>query len=259
MATHASASAHSGARSDSDSSKKAACTHPRAWQGMCMLCGAKVSNQRVQESSGISLTQESADAARLAADKKLLAARKLCLVLDMDETLIHTQPTPLLDAQGKPLYQHEFTLGASEKHYIFVRPHLARFLRGLSAEYDMRLYTSGTRQYADVVLGFIDPDRTAFCGSQAVITRDENPQQFTSVRTAGAAARELPGKVISGEPAERVLVTQKKILPSFGTQACVVVVDDREDVWESDNANLLCIFPCLPCTQHCIDLVWFDV
>lgn len=259
-------------------SKPKHCTHPTAWNGMCMLCGAFVSNTsaRVDDSCGISLSHDRAAELRQRVDSALLASRKLRLILDLDETLIHTRPLPpgtapdtpdtttakkdkeegngkeqdaseTSDAPTKLPETTTIQLPDGTMHLLAVRPHLAEFLARTSREFELRLYTSGVRCYADAVLRVIDPTGVYFGHGAAVISRNDNPQRFCERRSAGGAGGYdvLPRNTFTKESTETVVVNRKEIVPSLGSPLFAVVVDDRDDIWGKNAANLLQIFPCL--------------
>lgn len=264
------------------------CAHPTAWNGMCMRCGAFVTNTaaRVDDSRGFSLSHDRATELRQRVDSTLLASRKLRLILDLDETLIHTRPLPpsagTPDAAPTPSTtttstttptksnKDESKEGTTEtpmtlpetatiqlpdgtRHLLAVRPHLAEFLARTSREFELQLYTSGVRCYVDAVLRVIDPAGTYFGRGAAVISRNDNPPRFCERRAVGGSDTDdvLPSKTFTKESRETVMVNRKEIVPSLGSPLFAVVVDDRDDIWGKNAANLLQIFPCsFPSSVH---------
>lgn len=69
------------------------------------------------------------------------SVRKPCLVLDMDETLIHTQ------------------FNASGTHTVLHRPGLADFLASMDEVFELIVFTAGSARYAEAVMNAIDPNR----------------------------------------------------------------------------------------------------
>ncbi|KII63201.1 CTD small phosphatase-like protein [Thelohanellus kitauei] len=90
---------------------------------------------------------------------KNVQGSKQCLVVDLDETLIHSallKPLPY----SKPDY--EFTLeikDEAKRIYLYCRPFLQEFLAYIKTRYECVIFTAGIEIYADVVLDYIDPDR----------------------------------------------------------------------------------------------------
>lgn len=112
--------------------------------------------------------------------------RKLALILDLDNTLVHACPAPYLD-EGEPtgmednMHYIRFTeqvlapgggktkFTDKQAHYIKLRDSLTEFLAEASKEYQLSVYTHGTRAYAEAVVSKLDPDRTLF--SNRIVSR----------------------------------------------------------------------------------------
>ena len=82
--------------------------------------------------------------------------KKALLVLDMDETLLHTA------REGEVLPRSPDTdcfapkLGTSLP--VFKRPGVDQFLKEVAAEYEVAVWTAGIKEYAEPVLDWIDPN-----------------------------------------------------------------------------------------------------
>ena len=74
---------------------------------------------------------------------------KKTLILDMDETLIHTSDFPPHSSV------ESFSVNANK--YIFKRPGLDRFLTETTKIFDTFIFTAGTKNYADPILDHICP------------------------------------------------------------------------------------------------------
>lgn len=172
----------------------------------------------------------SADQARQAEDegkRRLLASKKLSLVVDLDQTIIHATVDPTV-AEWKqdpknPNYQslqdvREFQLlddgpgGRGTWYYIKFRPGLQGFLENMARLYEMHIYTMGTRAYAQHIAQLVDPERKIF--GDRILSRDES---------GSLVAKDL-----------------QRIFPV--DTSMVVVIDDRADVWNW-NANLIKVTP----------------
>eukprot|EP00768_Dysnectes_brevis_P006111 gnl/Dysnectes_brevis/4694_a6428_816.p1 GENE.gnl/Dysnectes_brevis/4694_a6428_816~~gnl/Dysnectes_brevis/4694_a6428_816.p1 ORF type:complete len:343 (+),score=25.74 gnl/Dysnectes_brevis/4694_a6428_816:146-1174(+) len=83
---------------------------------------------------------------------------KRLLVLDLDETLIHTSsrriPNPdfVLSIQG-------MTRSRDQKLYVLQRPGLDQFLKHVGQRFEVSLFTFGREEYANAVVDFFDRDR----------------------------------------------------------------------------------------------------
>jgi RNA polymerase II subunit A small phosphatase-like protein len=78
---------------------------------------------------------------------------KICLVLDLDETLIHSCFVPIRNPD------FEFSFGPDDNQvpvFVLVRPGARQFLRELGNLYELVVFTASVRAYADRVVDFID-------------------------------------------------------------------------------------------------------
>lgn len=161
------------------------------------------------------------------AKRRLLAARKLSLVVDLDQTVIQAcvEPTigewmrnpenPNHDAvkDVREFQLVEDSLGSRGCwYYIKLRPGLKNFLESMSKLYEMHIYTMGTRGYAQKIAEIIDPGGKYF--GNRILSRDES---------GSLVAKSL----------QRLFPVDTKM---------VVIIDDRGDVWKW-NDNLIKVTP----------------
>lgn len=80
------------------------------------------------------------------------------LVLDLDETLVHST----LDGSCSPpdFIFHVEVGGTRHEVAVRQRPHLATFLQGVSALYEVVVFTASQAVYAEQLLDLVDPHRT---------------------------------------------------------------------------------------------------
>jgi hypothetical protein len=86
--------------------------------------------------------------------------RKL-LVLDLDETLIHatTQShlfTPISTRIVPSLRIEVEVLGHPVLYYIYIRPHVRKFLNLVSQWFDLAIYTASVQEYADPIIDYLE-------------------------------------------------------------------------------------------------------
>ncbi|CAB4406829.1 unnamed protein product [Rhizophagus irregularis] len=208
------------------------CSHSIQLHGLCALCGTDITTtdhngieyaQRATISMahnvfGLTVSLNEAERLEKETSRRLLEERKLSLIVDLDQTLIHATIDPTVEEwikDGNDVAEdvRKFTLPDSPiVYYIKLRPGLKEFLRSVSKIYEPHIYTMGTRNYASAVANVIDPDNTIF--NERILSRDE-----------------------SGS------MTQKDIRRLFPCDnSMVVVIDDRADVW-SWSPNLIKVHP----------------
>lgn len=83
-------------------------------------------------------------------------ANKITLVLDIDETLIHSSLVPMPEAEFHFWVSNEIS---SYDIYVCVRPGVNEFLLTLSKYYELVAFTSSNKPYADQIIDHIDPNR----------------------------------------------------------------------------------------------------
>ncbi|BAM41589.1 RNA polymerase II carboxyterminal domain phosphatase [Theileria orientalis strain Shintoku] len=85
-----------------------------------------------------------------------LVSKRKTLVLDLDETLIHSS--------FEPIENYSFTLpimqdGVEKKIYVGKRPFVDEFLKTTSKIYDIVIFTAGLKSYADPVIDQLDVNK----------------------------------------------------------------------------------------------------
>jgi RNA polymerase II subunit A C-terminal domain phosphatase len=181
-----------------------ACGHEIQFQGLCAICGRDMTEvnwaaeSRDTERAPINMThdQTSLTVSELQAtraehelQRRLLRQRKLSLVVDLDQTIIHACIEPTIGEWQRdptnPNYEavkdvRSFQLNDDGprglatgcSYYIKLRPGLLDFLTKISEMYELHVYTMGTRAYAKNIAALVDPDTKLF--GNRVISRDEN-------------------------------------------------------------------------------------
>lgn len=222
-----------------------ACQHPVQISGLCAICGKDVtevdwSTERSEKDRApinmthdqVSLTvsHQLAQKVELEAQARLLEQKKLSLVVDLDQTIIHACIDPTVgewqkdptnpnyaavaDVQSFQLNDDGPRGGATGcSYYIKMRPGLRAFLEHISQLYELHVYTMGTRAYAMNIAKIVDPDQKLF--GNRIISRDEN---------GSMTAKSL-----------------QRIFPV--SQQMVVIIDDRADVWPRNRPNLIKVVP----------------
>lgn len=205
------------------------CKHDIQFGNMCANCGKDltglVSYNATQSATDRATTNivhgrqdlliSAGEAARVDEEgkRRLLDSRRLSLVVDLDQTIIHASVEPTIaewqNDPSNPNYEalkdvQKFQLDDDKPntwYYIKPRPGLKRFLSTLSEIYEMHIYTMGTRAYAENVAKIIDPEQKIF--GDRILSRNES---------GSMTAKNL----------KRLFPVDTKM---------VVIIDDRADVW----------------------------
>lgn len=208
------------------------CTHETQFGGLCVNCGEDMTEidyltkEANSERATVNMTHDNVallvskkEAIRAEEDSKqrLLNAKKLSLIVDLDQTVIHTTCERTIaewkedpnnpnyeavkDVQGFQLADDNVAHVAANWYYVKMRPGLADFFENMSKLYEMHIYTMATRAYAQEVARIIDPQRKYF--GDRILSRDEN---YTDK-----------------------LKSLHRLFPNNTDLA--VIIDDRADIW----------------------------
>lgn len=85
------------------------------------------------------------------------SSSKQLLVLDLDETLIHSD----LDLKYS-CHDHYLKVTEEREVAVNIRPHLVMFLNDISEHFELIIYTASNSNYADPIIDFIEKDRKYF-------------------------------------------------------------------------------------------------
>lgn len=102
--------------------------------------------------------------------KRLLQDRKLVLLVDLDQTVIHTTNDNVPN-NVKGIYHFQLYGPHSPWYHTRLRPGTAEFLKRMSQSYELHICTFGARNYAHMIAQLLDPDGKFF--SHRIISCDE--------------------------------------------------------------------------------------
>lgn len=204
-----------------------ACDHAVQFAQMCANCGKDMTEvdyntvetdtnratvNTVHGHTSLLISEAEANKSDQEAKRRLLSARKLSLVVDLDMTVIQaTVDSTIGEWQSDPDNPNHHALtdvrsfnlrGDFYTYYIKPRPGLQTFLDSMARHYEMHVYTAATRDYAEEIAKIIDPDGKYF--ADRILSRDE-----------------------SGNKSYKSL---KRLFPVDTNM--VVIIDDRGDVWQ---------------------------
>ncbi|XP_064542540.1 RNA polymerase II subunit A C-terminal domain phosphatase [Drosophila montana] len=200
------------------------CIHTTVIKDMCADCGADLrqnDNGQTSEASvpmvhtmpDLKVTQKLAQKLGHDDTRRLLADRKLVLLVDLDQTVIHTTNDTVPD-NIKGIYHFQLYGPQSPWYHTRLRPGTAEFLERMSQLYELHICTFGARNYAHMIAQLLDPDGKFF--SHRILSRDEcfNATSKTD--------------------------NLKALFPNGDSMVCII--DDREDVWNMAS-NLIQVKP----------------
>ncbi|GFN89852.1 RNA polymerase ii subunit a c-terminal domain phosphatase [Plakobranchus ocellatus] len=195
------------------------CSHPTIMKDMCAECGMDLRETlglpgdrkttgtatvaMVHSIPELIVSQEQAIEIGKEDENRLLKHRKLVLLVDLDQTLIHTTNDNIPpNLKGVKHFQLWHGKGYMWYHTRF-RPFTQRFIEAVSKMYELHICTFGVRMYAHIIARLLDPDEKYF--SHRILSRDECFDAMS--KTANL----------------------KALFPCGDKTVCII--DDREDVW----------------------------
>ncbi|KAI5187599.1 RNA polymerase II subunit A C-terminal domain phosphatase [Nematocida homosporus] len=200
------------------------CKHPIRIHGLCGCCGAEIesgSEERLytvlHNNSSVLLNVSEAARVNEASYERLMREGKMVLLLDLDQTVIHTSITRKFSKYfqdlskypvGKPSSREEQAIREVLEinvdgftYYVKLRDGLRRFLAKAAEYFEIHIYTMGNRPYGTKMAEVLDRDKKIF--GNRIVTRDDN---------LGCFEKDLA-----------------RIFPTNTRN--VVILDDRMDVW----------------------------
>uniref|UniRef100_A0ACD5WWV0 Uncharacterized protein n=1 Tax=Avena sativa TaxID=4498 RepID=A0ACD5WWV0_AVESA len=183
-------------------------------------------------------------ARRIMEQHNMFSARKLCLVLDLDHTLLNSAKFIEVDPIHEEILRkkEEQDRERPERHlfrfhhmqmWTKLRPGIWNFLEKASKLYELHLYTMGNKLYATEMAKVLDPTGALFAGR--VISRGGDGN-----------SRGGDGDTFDGD--DRV-PKSKDLDGVLGMESAVVIIDDSVRVWPHNKNNMIVVerytyFPC---------------
>ncbi|OAG29551.1 RNA polymerase II subunit A C-terminal domain phosphatase [Nematocida displodere] len=198
------------------------CLHSVQVHGLCAHCGQEVSKKgaplfvALHNNTGVLFSVEEAERHNEASYARLTGEKRMILLLDLDQTIIHTsilkrfskyyeelvsQP-PIRETREERAIREVKEISIDGfKYYVKLRDGLECFLARANEYFEIHVYTMGNRPYGEAIARIIDPERKYF--GTRIVTRDDN---------LGCFEKDL-----------------KRLFPTNSKN--VVILDDRPDVW----------------------------
>ncbi|KAG9355473.1 hypothetical protein JZ751_000311 [Albula glossodonta] len=196
------------------------CSHPIVMKGLCAECGqdlTQLQNKNGKQQVPIStatvsmvhsvpelmVSSEQAEQLGREDQQRLHNNRKLVLMVDLDQTLIHTTEQHCQRMSNKGIFHFQLGRGEPMLH-TRLRPHCKDFLEKIAKLYELHVFTFGSRLYAHTIAGFLDPEKKLF--SHRILSRDECIDPYSKTGNL------------------------RNLFPCGDSMVCII--DDREDVWK---------------------------
>ncbi|NWU72537.1 CTDP1 phosphatase, partial [Pterocles burchelli] len=196
------------------------CSHPVVMKGLCAECGQDLTQIRskngkqnmplstatvsmVHSVPELKVSSEQAEQLGREDQQRLHRSRKLVLMVDLDQTLIHTTEQHCQQMSNKGIFHFQLGRGEPMLH-TRLRPHCKEFLEKIAKLYELHVFTFGSRLYAHTIAGFLDPEKKLF--SHRILSRDECIDPFSKTGNL------------------------RDLFPCGDSMVCII--DDREDVWK---------------------------
>ncbi|KAF0701091.1 Aste57867_8388 [Aphanomyces stellatus] len=198
------------------------CPHDVLQGNMCLMCMYKFEDGAehtvkviLNDGQVVHVSQSQAKEMDNNNMTRMLKTQKLTLALDLDHTLLHAvrleDVTDNIDNYGDDIIHFQIP-GIPTPHVLKLRPGLKTFLEDLCSQYELWIYTHGTRNYAEKIAEIIDPEQKIF--GARIISRSDTP-----------------------DIAHKAL---KFLFPSCD-DSMIIVLDDRIDVWKENYENVFII------------------
>lgn len=212
------------------------CTHPVRVHGLCARCGQEVAGKKtglytiLHGNTNVLLSGKEAERINEENYKSLSEHKKMILLLDLDQTIIHTSMSKqfaayfeellsIPPAEGQAASEEEQIIRSIHRiridgynYYVKERDHLQWFLKEAAEHFEIHVYTMGNKKYALEISEILDKKKALF--GDRIVTRDDNFGSFDKDIT--------------------------RLFPKNSRN--VVILDDRPDVWKFSR-NLLPIRP----------------
>ncbi|XP_052326192.1 RNA polymerase II subunit A C-terminal domain phosphatase-like isoform X2 [Oncorhynchus keta] len=196
------------------------CSHPVVMKGLCAECGQDLT--QMQSNNGrqqahistanvsmvhsvpeLMVSSEQAEQLGREDQQRLHRNKKLVLMVDLDQTLIHTTEHHCQRMSNKGIFHFQLGRGEPMLH-TRLRPNCKDFLEKIAQLYELHVFTFGSRLYAHTIAGFLDPEMKLF--SHRILSRDECIDPFSKTGNL------------------------RNLFPCGDSMVCII--DDREDVWK---------------------------
>ena len=97
-------------------------------------------------------------------NETLANAKKLkTLVIDLDETLVHSKIDPFTDGKSDIILEIKDSENENKMIHVLIRPGVENFLKKMSEFYELAVFTASLSVYADKLLDVLDKQKKFIC------------------------------------------------------------------------------------------------
>ena len=209
------------------------CKHEMFYCDLCAKCGYKKTEKDELMTFGFmkndfSYTKEKALSMEKAKVDDYLTAKKLILLLDLDNTILHCCSTLISGEKLKNLnekymeYISKIPIKNNINRYdsilIKFRPYLRTFFKNIKNKYEIFVYTQATKEYATSIIQYVNTNfEKDILSISRMIPRSLNEDGFAENKSI-----------------KNVFPTQEKM---------ILIIDDNKDVWKESGNNFIYIYP----------------
>lgn len=165
--------------------------------------GAAATISMIHKVPDLKMTFQEAEKLCIKERDQLLRQRKLDLLVDLDQTVLHTTNFSNYYPSSPDVIAYQLNHRIAQTFYTKLRPGLKEFLTNLLPYYRFHIITFGERLYAHTMAKLIDPDEKFFY--DRILSRDESLDPTRKTANLNA------------------------LFPCGDSMVCII--DDREDVW----------------------------
>ena len=209
------------------------CKHEMFYCDLCAKCGYKKTEKDELMTFGFmkndfSYTKEKALSIEKTKVDDYLTAKKLILLLDLDNTILHCCSTLISGEKLKNLnekymeYISKIPIKNNINRYdsilIKFRPYLRTFFKNIKNKYEIFVYTQATKEYATSIIQYVNTNfEKDILSISRMIPRSLNEDGFAENKSI-----------------KNVFPTQEKM---------ILIIDDNKDVWKESGNNFIYIYP----------------
>ena len=211
------------------------CKHDIFYHRLCTKCGyerTEIDEKNIKTygfmNNEFYISKEKAESLEKSKVEDYLTSKKLILLLDLDNTILHCCPIQMNSDQYNFLeekYNIYFSKIAMKNELnrfnnlpIKFRPYLKTFLKNIKNKFEIFVYTQATKEYATGIIQYINKNfEEDILSTRRMMTRITDDKGFARNKSI-----------------KSVFPTQEKM---------VLIIDDNVDVWKESGNNFICIYP----------------